>query len=545
MSRLANRRVHARPRPKAPTTPATHATATTSDAPAHLLGSPTTDVARRRLAPSMQRALGNRRTAEVLGTGRMAQAAAGVLQRREENPYQERGEVGGWDLTAHHVVAHSKLVEALSRLSGDQKKAILAQAIPDKLDAGMLEGAGLKLLPEQMNEGFIGTLKTKLRDPENMEIVNNTRLSDVRQSFFEWQGGNQFSGPNTSIRAEPSPSKDAMDTDARFLGVSNYEELETKGKLLYEQLGNEETTDEAIFKTLQQILAVTRDTKPTAFDVNQWQELTSVEEIEQLASTDLLGRDHLTGYSYFKFAVGDLASKHPAIVPTNSGQSEFKYGSVPKIPAQAKSTFGYVKLTDARGTIPTAKAQLPLREVLSKEGVTTAGSGGTVTATIPPGLVAHNRNAQLRLQGYTGLVRYTKQEGSEFTFSAPQLDVNLTYDAPGTSLYDYCIETGMPTSSFLPKRLYDLLQEQSRLPGLEEQLRKAESDLTRFSVVIKDLSTSGWRRRMGSGDRKQQQLLRKMQLEDYKGRAKRTRAQTTDLQQTIARIREAGRQLQR
>lgn len=36
-----------------------------------------------------------------------------------------------------------------------------------------------------------------------------------------------------------------------------------------------------------------------------------------------------------------------------------------------------------------------------------------------------------------------------------------------------------------------------------------------------------------------------MQLEDYKGRAKRMRAQTTDLQQTIARIREGGRQLQR
>ncbi|MDO9444180.1 MAG: hypothetical protein Q7K37_02615, partial [Dehalococcoidia bacterium] len=291
MSRLANRRHHPRTPPEAPTPFTAHAPATTFDPPARLLASRTTNAARRQLAPSMQRALGNRRTAEVLGSGRTAQAAAGILQRREENPYQERGDVGGWDLTAHHVIAHSKLVEALTRVSPDQKKALLAQAIPEKLDATMLEGAGLKLLPEQMNEEFIGTLKTKLRDPENMEIVNNTRLSDVRQSFFEWQGGNQFSGPNTSIRAEPSSSKDAMDTDARFLGVSNYEELETKGRLLYEQLGSRETTEEAIYKTLQQILAVTRDTKPSAFDVNQWHELTSVEEIEQLASTDLLGRD--------------------------------------------------------------------------------------------------------------------------------------------------------------------------------------------------------------------------------------------------------------
>ncbi|MFJ7130297.1 hypothetical protein [Streptomyces sp. NPDC098101] len=47
-------------------------------------------------------------------------------------------------------------------------------------------------------------------------------LGEIRASFYEWQGGNQFVGPNTSIRAEPSDAKDDIASDGRtytFHGV--------------------------------------------------------------------------------------------------------------------------------------------------------------------------------------------------------------------------------------------------------------------------------------------------------------------------------------
>jgi hypothetical protein len=503
-------------------------------------------IARAGLTPSMQRALGNRRVAAVLDATRRPTAADRVLQRREENPYQARGDLGGWDLTAHHVIAHSKLVDALGKLTEQQRRAILAQAIPTNLDADMLLGAGLKLEDDQKDDVTIGALKDRLRNPDDMGIVNNTRLADVRQSFFEWQGGNQFLGPNTSIRTEPSPSKDEMDTDARFLGVANYDELEARGKELYALLGSQETTDQALFTKLQEILTVTRDTRPGAFDVNQWHEITSPAEVEQLASSNILGRDHLTGYAFLKFAVADLSAKYPAIVPTNSGQSEFKYGTVPKIPAHAKGVHGYIQYEDAKTTVPTAKQTTSVREVLTENGVTVAeGSGGSVTATLPQELVAFAKGSTLRLNGYTGLVNFTGRNQDVFTLPQAELDKTLSFNAPGVSLYDYAVGAGMPASSFLPKRLYELLQQQSRLPGLEEELRTTQVNLAKFETVIKDLSTSGWRRRMGTGDRKQQQMLRKSTLDDYKGRAQRARQRKSDLERSVGQIREAGKQIRR
>ncbi|MCK9495631.1 MAG: hypothetical protein M0R75_09055 [Dehalococcoidia bacterium] len=463
----------------------------------------------------------------------------GRLQRREQNPYAASGEAGGWELTAHHIIAHSKLVDALARLDPAQQQQVLTQAIPDGLDARMLENAGLKLPEGQNGPQYVAEAKDRLRDPVDQGVMHGARLADIRQSFFEWQGGNQFLGPNTSIRAEPSSAKDAMDTDARFMGVENYGQLKTLGDQLYGHLApSSEATSDDVLQTLLAILQVTRETRPSDFDPSQWHELTSLREVEELAAGDLLGRQHLTKYAFFKFGINDVDQHYDQIRPTNAGRSEFTFAGV-EMPATVKGTSGFIPLEDAKTVAPTQEVKRPLAQVLRDLGVpVTRSNDGTASFTLGERQLAFVAKDFLRLEGVKGRVPYRSKQDTTFTVDTQQLQDELTQEVPGESLYKYCEQMGMPTSSYLPKQLYDLLRDQRRLPNLQESLVRARIDIEKFQNEVNRLSGRDLR---SETDRTRKRNGKRLSL--YQRKLERAIAYEASLRGDIVRIRAAKAQL--
>lgn len=144
--------------------------------------------------------------------------ASPAVQRRGDNPYTKATDADGWTTTAHHIVAHATLTTALERLGEGEKLDVLTAAIPKVITEKML--ANLKVKPPEAENtpSFRADLRARLANGAvpNTESVYGISFQDIRYSFFEWQAGNQFVGPNTSIRAEPSANGDDIDTDGKY-----------------------------------------------------------------------------------------------------------------------------------------------------------------------------------------------------------------------------------------------------------------------------------------------------------------------------------------
>ncbi|GAA3165008.1 MULTISPECIES: DUF4157 domain-containing protein [Streptomyces] len=271
-----------------------------------------------------------------------APAGPAAIQRRGENPHAKSADHQGWTTTAHHIVAHSTLTESLDRLGAAEQLDVLTAAIPKELSKEML--ANLKIgVPEEKNTPeYLRNLRKRLADKSvpNSEEEYGVPFGDIRHSFFEWQAGNQFIGPNTSIRAEPTERGSDIDTDGKYLSPlidKKFKNLTALGeKLKQPGIKNGETV-----KTLKEMLNLTKNVEVTDFDPDQWDEITDWKEVEKQAAD--LDRGHLEKYTFFKFTAEEL-KKNGYLKPAESGGG-YEYYGTPVKNAAALGKYVYIPYT--------------------------------------------------------------------------------------------------------------------------------------------------------------------------------------------------------
>ncbi|MGW2818437.1 eCIS core domain-containing protein, partial [Streptomyces sp. NPDC001415] len=270
-------------------------------------------------------------------------SAVPSVQRRGDNPYAKAVDHDGWTTTAHHIVAHATLTGALNRLSDAEQLEVLTSSVPKELSKEML--ANLKVaVPENENTPqYRSALRQRLASTDNPNTDTEYGISflDIRHSFFEWQAGNQFVGPNTSIRAEPSANGDDIDTDGKYfspLKTKQFAELTGLGDRLKQPgIENDETV-----KTLKGILALTKNQKVADFDPSKWTEVDNGMTVDELAADQHLDRAHITGYSFFKLLAADVrAGRYHDFLPAATGGGYEYYGRA-LTGAQTRGEFVYI-----------------------------------------------------------------------------------------------------------------------------------------------------------------------------------------------------------
>ena len=413
-----------------------------------------------------------------------------IVQRRETNPYASKSSHDAWELTAHHIIGHSKLTEAWELLTPKEQADIYALSIPKVLTTELLSNAGVTVVvPEDVTEEqHLAALRARLVNPADQALIHEVKINDVRGSFFEWQHGNQFSGPNTSIRTEPTASKDDMDFDGRYFS-DDFAELESEGRELYNELdarkklgGNDQSGLDSnrllLFERLKKILAITVDKSNVDFDPSQWTEISSLTVLEQLAANKELNRPHMLNYAFFKIAVSETHTfgmvgnaKYEMLHATNPGNSAYTYAGSVTLAPQAKGTNIFIPLQDSKKQVPTKAVEKPLAAVLGELKIAIRPVDKGYEMTIPQDLVAFsNKKDAIRLKGYPkALLKYSANAADTFTFTKDQVDgVKVKMDDPvGKSLYAYLKSAGAPVSSYLPKALYDEVKTiPERLQGL-------------------------------------------------------------------------------
>ncbi|WP_078533059.1 MULTISPECIES: DUF4157 domain-containing protein [unclassified Streptomyces] len=271
--------------------------------------------------------------------------ASPAVQRREDNPYAKSTDHEGWTTTAHHIVAHSTLTTALARLDREEEKLdVLTSAIPKKITKEMLVNLKVEVRPESENtDAYRARLRTRLADKNvpNTESVHGISFQDIRYSFFEWQAGNQFVGPNTSIRAEPSENGDDIDTDGQFfspLGKNEFKSLISLGAKLKEPgLKNPQRVE-----TLKKMLALTKNVEVSDFKPSEWTEVDAGMTVDELAADAKLSRAHITKYTYFKLLASDVRDgKYHDFEQAPSGGG-FRYYGQTVLNVQARGNFVYI-----------------------------------------------------------------------------------------------------------------------------------------------------------------------------------------------------------
>ncbi|MER7695421.1 MULTISPECIES: DUF4157 domain-containing protein [unclassified Streptomyces] len=273
-----------------------------------------------------------------------AAPASPAVQRREDNPYAKATDHNGWTTTAHHIVAHATLTTALAALSEEERLDVLTAAIPKVITEGMLANLKVKVPPEVGNTpAYREALRKRLADRgvPNTESVHGISFQDIRHSFFEWQAGNQFVGPNTSIRAEPSASGDDIDTDGQYftsLSDKQFGQLVSLGTDLKKPgMENPERAE-----TLKKILMLTKNQKVADFDPAQWTEVADGTTVEELGKETGLSRAHITKYTFFKLSASDVrGGKYHDFTPAASGGG-FEYYGRAMPDAQARGDFVYI-----------------------------------------------------------------------------------------------------------------------------------------------------------------------------------------------------------
>ncbi|MFF9477974.1 DUF4157 domain-containing protein [Streptomyces sp. NPDC014733] len=271
-----------------------------------------------------------------------APAGPPAIQRRGENPHAKSADHQGWTTTAHHIVAHSTLTESLGRLGDAEQLDVLTTAIPKEISREML--ANLKIgVPEEKNTPeYLRNLRKRLADKSvpNSAQEYGVPFGDIRHSFFEWQAGNQFIGPNTSIRAEPTEHGHDIDTDGRYLsplGDKKFTSLTELG----EKLKDPRIKDDETVKALKEMLHLTKNAQVADFDPRQWDEITDWQEVEKQAGD--LGRAHLEKYTFFKFTVDELKT-NGYLKPAKSGGG-YEYYDTPVKGAATLGKYVYIPYT--------------------------------------------------------------------------------------------------------------------------------------------------------------------------------------------------------
>ncbi|MFJ4870686.1 DUF4157 domain-containing protein [Streptomyces sp. NPDC088757] len=307
-----------------------------------------------------------------------AAPARDVVQRRSDNPHAKPNSHQGWDTTAHHVIAHSTLAKALESLTTDQRKEVLIAAVPSEITEEMLKNLKVTVPAGEDGRAFRKRLRRRLVDPTTPDDATESEilLREIRASFYEWQGGNQFVGPNTSIRAEPSDAKDDIDYDGRFLsplGEKDFNELTSLGeqlkdpakrpirkppeqreKILEERKKEtpkerSEREREETAEILKKILAITRNAEVADFDPAKWSEVETAQDVDRLAEDTKLNRAHISGYTFFKFAEADLkAGRHRYFAA--DGRT-YTFHGVPVTGAQERGGYVYVPYLGARDVV--------------------------------------------------------------------------------------------------------------------------------------------------------------------------------------------------
>lgn len=454
--------------------------------------------------------IGNRSVVRALSAGlgeREAGQVRHVQRERAGNPHYQSAAIGGWPITAHHIVSHESLKWARDKITDPaKKKALLQNSIPavitEPMFRNLLGEKGMALLPattdlvaeaERLRRILAGI------DPEPEDgLMYAMKISEMQDAFFEWQGGNVFLGPNTSIRPEPGKSKSDTDTDARFFTDYSPEEFDQltgyadqlKGYQKAKQGG--EPSEDDILKTLNDMLALTKNRTPKPVDESNWVEIKSMAEIEDLGQK--IGRsDWIKQYSFYRINISDTAApttvggggpagKYRAITYNNG---DWTYDTV-KFAPQVKSTFFYIPLEGTNTVKVTSGPEKSVIELLTNLGIALTYEGDKIKGT-----VKFARNVR------------TKDDGKMFVLEDPSTggyleDFKIPFDASastaetlvaktvvltnkkrragetrGKPLQDYCAEQNMPTSTYLPKQLYD---EVTRVPEPEPQPQPPEPE---------------------------------------------------------------------
>ncbi|MER7727986.1 DUF4157 domain-containing protein [Streptomyces sp. NPDC096323] len=374
-----------------------------------------------------------------------------VQRMRSDNPHASGGAHNGWELTAHHVVAHSQLSTALESVDAGTRAILLREAVPEQITDAMLENLKVKIPPNSNRDDFKTKFRAALVKPgggDTAEFRGNN-LNAIRHAFYEWQGGNQFLGPNTSIRAEPTSRGEDTDYDGRAFSPlgDRFTDLTALGDELKAANAARDRRKQA--RLLHAILRITVNAAPRPFDSSAWTEVTTVQEVDRLAGA--LDRDHMRDYTYFMMRMDEIERGRYTGISQNEEKTKFYYFGEPISPLEIKGSFLYIKMNTPQETVVTKD------KVLFSDLVPGHQDAGTHTEfDLPPG--GHFANGNLTLAGYAGSVpaeatpdgRYRVLKG---IFSKRSLET----DAPGMKLSDYCEQVGVPTSTFLPRVVVEAL----------------------------------------------------------------------------------------
>lgn len=414
------------------------------------------------------------KSASVLRT---AGASPGMLEYHGSAPVQMRGEnphkqpvddIGGREQTAHHIIGHAKLVASLGELNPEDKKDVLVAAIPSVLTPEMMKNLKVVLKSEgEAQKEELAFIREQLVDKEFNGEIYTIHVDDIRHSFFEWMGGNQFSGPSTTIRAEPNEDKDALDTDGQYIfGEQHGGKMNEMGGSLYGELNKKHKDKLTLKAILLEITAAAKDIAAASFNPEQWKEVTDTNEISNLAKK--LKREHLPKYVFFKVespnGIATFEKPYDLLESTNAGGSEFKFGGK-KIAGHKSSSDAYFPYEKAKTVNVPSAQNMTLREAILEVA---SKPDHEVFANVEndvqlPGLEAKNciflkngsgETFKLAAKEYKMKPCQIVQK-DPLTLSAGVLSSTVDKSLPPLTLSQYLTENGAEVSTWLPKGLYD------------------------------------------------------------------------------------------
>jgi hypothetical protein len=404
--------------------------------------------------------------------------SAAPVQRREDNPHAQAGpKASGHSATAHHIIGHAKLTEAMNDdtekgdviLSEEDRLEVYISAIPEKLTAEMM--TNLKVdLPEdpEARAAELLSIRERLVDPEHTADIGGIRVADIRGSFFEWMGGNQFLGPNTSVRAEPDKDKDALDTDGKYIfGDEHGDQMNALGSALYEELAGEKSPAE-IKKLLLQITALAKDVAAMPFDLDQWTEVTDPAELPTLQAR--LGRTHMPSYTFLKVpapsGAATFADPFGLLRATLAGGGDIKYGDkdAPAILDVGYAYFNYdaskkiITSPVVKMSVEAAILELSQKDAgavfteIDENSVQIAGSEKGLFKTFPMrgGAGFRFNDTTYKAQGALPMV-----DKDTLVVAKSTLALEITKTQAAQDLQTYLLAKNANISTWLPKRLYD------------------------------------------------------------------------------------------
>jgi hypothetical protein len=414
------------------------------------------------------------KSASVLHTagaspGMLEYHGSAPVQMRGENPHKQPGEdIGGRERTAHHIIGHAKLVAALGELEDDDKRDVLVAAIPSVLTPEMMKNLKVELKYKgEAQKEELASIREQLVDKEFKGEIYTIHVDDIRHSFFEWMGGNQFSGPSTTIRAEPNADKDALDTDGQYIfGKQHGGAMNEMGGSLYGELNKGHKDQLTLKAILLKITAAAKDIAAASFNPEQWEEVTDINEISDLA--EKLKRTHLPNYVFFKVkspdGIATFVEPFDLLESTNAGGSEFNFGGK-KIDGHKSSPFAYFPYEKAKTVnVPSAQkmtlrqailevASKPDHEVFAKVENDVRLSG--LDADSYQFIVKDSlEKFKLKAKGYKMAPCQIVQK-NPLTMSAVTLNLIVEKSLPSLTLSKYLTENGALVSTWLPKGLYD------------------------------------------------------------------------------------------